>query len=558
MMASTHALIGAVSFAGLSALCGNPAPLPLGAATLGAAALGALLPDVDTPSSRAGFCVYPLARYLERKFGHRTLTHSVFGTLAFALLCAPLLLVPALHTLWPALLIGYFSHLLADAATKSGVPMLWPSRDRWVFPGHEKYRVKTGSKAEIGVFLGFALLAALLVPLAQNGPRRLLHILTASLPGAVRDVEDMGRDRQLWAHVQGYDVLHQKLIDGTFSVLGRRDDGGLVVEPADTKAGVSGYWLLKESGSEIHRIAPRRVKIEPGAPRYDQTRTMRVANITLTYLARELAKACPSRTLEDPSSDLESDRMGRLNYERGREHLNTRYLHQVLLSGAGECYPFPQQAEFAPVDAPQFGLKSVAFNGAKVEFNFAQPNHLTRASSRVALKSATLTVTLPQGAKWPNFNRPTVRRELFIAHLRRQSDLLVRVGDLVSKQQTLDRTFAQRFETPPTPQEQEKEHLAEGARRELRALEIEELALRRRAASTWAMLSQSYRARRAALEAQANYAPPVPKDEPLPPAARAPFDAVVETVEWEPPTIPTRPGEKSEHAARVTLVQIAR
>lgn len=337
MMASTHALVGAVSFAGLSALCGNPTQMPLGAATLAGAALGACLPDVDTPTSRAGFCVYPLARFLERKFGHRTLTHSVLGTLLFALLAAPLLFSPTLQTLWPALLIGYFSHLLADAATKSGVPLLWPSRDRWVFPGNEKYRVKTGSKAEMGVFVGVALLAALLVPLAQNGPRRLLHILTASLPGAVRDVEDMGRDYQLWAHVRGYDVLHQKTIDGTFSVLGRRDDGALVIEPADSKVGLSGYWLLKESGSEIHRIAPRRVKIEPGQARHDQTRTLRAANITLAYLARALARACPNRSLEDAPSDLESDTSGRLNFEQGREHLNIRYLHQVLLSGAGEC-----------------------------------------------------------------------------------------------------------------------------------------------------------------------------------------------------------------------------
>lgn len=67
-------------------------------------------------------------------------------------------------------------------------------------------------------------------------------------------------------------------------------------------------------------------------------------------------------------------------------------------------------------------------------------------------------------------------------------------------------------------------------------------------------MAASYGQRRQSLEAQARYAPPTPKNQPLPSPSRAPFDAVVESIEWEPPTLPTRKGELPEHSARVSLV----
>jgi hypothetical protein len=57
MMAFTHVAVGTAAYAGLAALFG----VEISSSALSAAALGSLLPDVDTPSSRAGFCVYPLA-----------------------------------------------------------------------------------------------------------------------------------------------------------------------------------------------------------------------------------------------------------------------------------------------------------------------------------------------------------------------------------------------------------------------------------------------------------------------------------------------------------------
>lgn len=375
------------------------------------------------------------------------------------------------------------------------------------------------------------------------------------MSGAARDAEDWGEEFQLFARVEGFDVLRQKLVKGDFSVVGRRDDGTLVIE--STEAGlVTGYKLLQGTGTELERIAPRRVTILQGEARRDQTRSIRVANITLAALSRALVQSIPiTQPLE---SDAESSARANPNFKAGREYLNIRYLHPVLVSGIGECYPFPQNPQFAPVDFPQFGLKTVAFTGSKVGFDFAQPRHISGAGTRVVLKSATLTVRLPRGAKLPNLVLPTSRRIVTASALRRQSDLFVRVGDLIRRGEPLGRPFAQRLEHEPTPEETQKERDAEAARQELRALDIEEMALKERALSTWGQMAASYAQRRHSLEAQTNYAPPALKDEPLPSPSRAPFDAVVESIEWEPPTLPTRKGELPQHSARVSLVQIQR
>lgn len=536
MMATTHAAIGVVSFAGVAAMAGMP-PAP---AALAASAVGAWLPDVDTPTSKAGFCVYPLAQWLERRFGHRTITHSAVGVLIFSALCAPLLMWPHFRPYFWPLLVGYISHLLADAATKSGVPLAWPNRARYVFPGNEQLRVKTGSMAEIGVLVVTLGIGLLLVPLQNLGARRLLHLATGTQAGAVRDVEDWNEKYFCEAEVEGFDVLNGKLVSGRFPVIGRREDGTIIVERSGS---ASGYWMLKETGSEMHRITPRRIRIFKLGPRGDEAVSLRVANVSFAALNRALLATVPTNDRREPQSQEEAAAMD-----------DGFGPNDILITGSGECHPFPQDAGSTPVDAPAFGLKTVVFSGQKVSFDFAQPRHLTAAGTRIVLKSATLTVRLPRRAKRPNLNLSLHRIEVLCSAMRRHADLLVRAGDMVRRGQFINRTFAQQLEHEPTAEEKQAEARAEVAREELAALEVEERAMRR--STLWAQLQPGFAARRRVLEAQANWAPP-----PLPkvlsvPSTRAPFDAVVESVEWEPPTIPIRKGEVAEHAARVSLVKV--
>lgn len=168
MMGRTHALFGITALWLLKPLdlitTDNLAPLVI------IAMLGALSPDLDAGESKlkrfavAGITPFaPLSLMLHHSFGHRGLLHSLVGLSLFTVLCA---LPLALWLGWPfgmALSLGYASHLLADAATKSGIPLLYPRRQRYhLLPNG--WRFTTGSMAEemLLPFLAFAVLLLLL------------------------------------------------------------------------------------------------------------------------------------------------------------------------------------------------------------------------------------------------------------------------------------------------------------------------------------------------------------------------------------------------------------
>lgn len=101
-----------------------------------AAILTSLLPDLDHPQSVLGQRLRWISIPMARIFGHRGFTHSLLAIVGIALFESKLLLrswqIPP-DTLY-SMIIGYFSHLLADMLTPSGVPLLWPCRWRFCLP----------------------------------------------------------------------------------------------------------------------------------------------------------------------------------------------------------------------------------------------------------------------------------------------------------------------------------------------------------------------------------------------------------------------------------------
>jgi len=149
----------------LSSASGNFSNMGLLAAL---ATFGALVPDLDAGKSKIKYLrvgalqpFVPVSALFHRTLGHRGLLHSLLGWGIFAALTLPLALwwgwLPAL-----ALILGYGSHLATDAATKSGIPWLYPKRRRYhLMP--KSLRLTTGSAAEDAVFALFAMCALLLL-----------------------------------------------------------------------------------------------------------------------------------------------------------------------------------------------------------------------------------------------------------------------------------------------------------------------------------------------------------------------------------------------------------
>ena len=98
------------------------------------AAAASLLPDVDLPPAKIGRLFWFLSVPLERRFGHRTLTHSLVALSAVAALTGPLMAIDATY-FW-AVVGGYWSHLWIDMLNIRGVDLFWPSPLRVVTPGN--------------------------------------------------------------------------------------------------------------------------------------------------------------------------------------------------------------------------------------------------------------------------------------------------------------------------------------------------------------------------------------------------------------------------------------
>jgi inner membrane protein len=108
----------------------------LGHGTALAASVLSLLPDIDHPESLAGRVFPPAAKYLQRKYGHRTITHSLFAVLVISVLLLPVIFFspPSMggdgggwsNGLYAALLLAYASHIFIDLFNRSGVRLLAP------------------------------------------------------------------------------------------------------------------------------------------------------------------------------------------------------------------------------------------------------------------------------------------------------------------------------------------------------------------------------------------------------------------------------------------------
>ena len=134
MTLGTHVAFASVLYLGGATLFGYQ---PDGIGWLLAAA-ASLLPDIDLPPAKIGRLFWFLSGPLERRFGHRTITHSAIGLMAVALIASPLWLVGPLY-FW-CVLGSCGSHLWIDMLNIRGVDLFWPAPVRLVTPGNRNWR----------------------------------------------------------------------------------------------------------------------------------------------------------------------------------------------------------------------------------------------------------------------------------------------------------------------------------------------------------------------------------------------------------------------------------
>lgn len=87
----------------------------------------AVLPDIDHTKSPIGTLFYPIAKYLDKKHGHRTITHSLICYVLLIILVGSIERIISDKRIITSIFIwSYGSHLILDMITKQGVPLFYP------------------------------------------------------------------------------------------------------------------------------------------------------------------------------------------------------------------------------------------------------------------------------------------------------------------------------------------------------------------------------------------------------------------------------------------------
>lgn len=228
MMGVTHLLVSA-SATSLILGTADPSIIMVGA-------IAGLLPDVDISTSPAGKVLPWVSNYLEKRFPHRSCTHSLVATLfvgivsytiAFFLGNDFLLLAHALN-------VGYFFGWFIDTFTRGGVEMFYPSPVRCVCPSDRNLRLRTGSNAEYGVLIFVIAISFAVFSLNSNGGLLTsFNRLIASSSGVVDVYNKAGSTHLVVAHIQGVRASDRAPVLGDYLIV-QTHGQGFLVQKAET------------------------------------------------------------------------------------------------------------------------------------------------------------------------------------------------------------------------------------------------------------------------------------------------------------------------------------
>ena len=134
--------------------------------------IGSLLPDIDHTKSWIGKSVYPIAKWLSRNYGHRTITHSIFFLIGIFLISA--FIEKNFRDDYSISIILFFSilsHLIFDMVTLAGIPLFYPFyKNPCVLPANPEMRIRSGNIRQEGIILFvFCFLSFFMQDLFANG-----------------------------------------------------------------------------------------------------------------------------------------------------------------------------------------------------------------------------------------------------------------------------------------------------------------------------------------------------------------------------------------------------
>ena len=254
MTSSTHMIAATISVTAINIMGGNPLhPMPIAVA-----AFTSMLPDVDHPDSKLGKLCQPISRFLYRKVGHRTLTHSVFGCLLAAICFWPLKWIDIGMPLYRAALIGYISHAVIDLANLEGVALTYPiaPHHRWVFPADIEYRIKSKTEKEQLLRILSGVFMTGLIALNLAGGKSLMHNFLGTSDAMARShYQQLVNGHRIVIRVKGIWTRGQGRVDEAFDVVASTDAGIFVRRPGHP------LEIYEVNGGEFSAISHAKLEI---------------------------------------------------------------------------------------------------------------------------------------------------------------------------------------------------------------------------------------------------------------------------------------------------------
>jgi inner membrane protein len=161
MMALTHS---AIAIAGTSLILGTANPMALGLAVI-----GSQLPDLDSTNSTIGKIFFPFSSWIEDRYPHRSVTHSLLATAAIAAFSLPIgyLLGDIITAI--ALPLGHLLACFSDTFTLQGVQLFYPDPAWAVSVSNPRRRLKTGGAGELWVLAVATTALVLGISMASSG-----------------------------------------------------------------------------------------------------------------------------------------------------------------------------------------------------------------------------------------------------------------------------------------------------------------------------------------------------------------------------------------------------
>ena len=247
------------------------------------AATASLLPDIDLPPAKIGRLFWFVSVPLEKRFGHRTLTHSLLMLVALAVAAAPLAAFQPLY--WGCVVGGYWSHLWIDMLNGRGIDLFWPAPVRVVTPGNRHGRLAVGSKGEmilLAVLLG---LAAALYPLSHIGFRDSLQALLRNFDIAREQYQRQAGTHWYTLDLEATDNLTLQSVKGRFPVVGVWQNGLIVRWDGELRA--------VGASPTSHNLYPLQARLIEGEPLRVVAERVDLRGHTLRWLLSRIDQSRP-------------------------------------------------------------------------------------------------------------------------------------------------------------------------------------------------------------------------------------------------------------------------